>query len=115
MDDTLYFSDFRKSKADPPYFPSEFSEPCNGAPSTKVQIEDYIKGGINKEALHFLWIGNNDVNMETMIQKGDDFATAYADKISEQVKTLIDAGAIYIFVVNIYAKHLSPVVPNYYG
>lgn len=113
VDDTLWQSNFSKTEAQGPYFPTEFSEPCWGAPSTKVQIEDYIKSGVNKEALHFLWIGNNDVNMATFYQ-GQSFVDGYSSKVAEQVNTLLTAGAPQVFVVNIYAKHLAPVVPAYY-
>ena len=113
VDDTLWHSNFSSSLAEGPYFPTEFSSPCWDAPSTKVQIADYIASGVNKEALHFLWIGNNDVNMATFYQ-GRSFASAYASKVAEQVQTLLDAGCPYVFVANIYPKHLAPVVPNYF-
>ena len=115
VDETLWHSDFRSSPSSPPYFPSQFSSPCNGAPSSKVQVADYIRSGVDPSALHFLWIGNNDVNMETMIQMGDTFATLYASKVADQVTTLRNAGARYVFVVDIYAKQLAPVLPSYFG
>ena len=50
-----------------------------------------------------------------MIQQSDTFATSYAKKVNDQVQTLQAAGAEYVIVVNIYAKHLAPVLPSYYG
>lgn len=124
IDDTMQQSNFSLSLADGPWFESEFSEPCWGAPSAKVQIADYIKGGVNKDALHFLWIGANDMlaaydgkwngNISPdNATLNDIFAGNISTKIPDLVSTLFDAGAPYVFVANLYPKNLAPIWPAY--
>ena len=116
IDDTVQQSNFSASLEDGPWFNSgRFSEPCWGAPSAKIQINDYIKGGVNKEALHFLWIGANDMDAAYKGTLGinnptvnDDFAGNISTKIPDLVITLLDAGAPYVLVANLYPKHLAP-------
>jgi cholinesterase len=40
-------------------------------------------------------------------------ATDFSTKTAASVKTLLDAGAPYVFVSNIYPKHLAPVTKKY--
>ena len=113
MESTLWHSNFSSNNLGP-YFPNQFSSPSWGAPSSKVQIQDYIQQGVDSTALHFLWIGNNDVLPYTFY-KGQSFITAFANAMTEQIQTLLDIDAAYILVSNIYPKHLAPVTPHYYG
>lgn len=123
IDDTMQQSNFSASLADGPWFNSgQFSEPCWGAPSAKVQINDYIEGGVNKEALHFLWIGANDMNAAYYGTLGidrttlnDEFVGNISTKITDLVSTLLDAEAPYVLVANLYPKNLAPLWPNFLG
>ena len=124
IDDTLQQSNFSAGLAEGPWFDhGEFSEPCWGAPSAKVQINDYIGGGdVDKHALHFLWIGANDMNAAyggtlstdpPSSSLNEAFASHIATKIPALVTTLLDAGAPYVLVANLYPKHLAPLWPNF--
>ncbi|CAF9924415.1 hypothetical protein IMSHALPRED_006185 [Imshaugia aleurites] len=125
IDDTMTQSNFSASLADGPWFDQgQFSSPCWGAPSAKVQITDYIRGGVDKHALHFLWIGNNDISVAYEgIWGGNiavdnptlnaDFATNISTKIPDLVTTLLAAGAPYVFVANLYPANLAPLLPNF--
>lgn len=123
IDDTMQQSNFSASLEDGPWFShGEFSEPCWGAPSAKVQINDYIKGGVNKDALHFLWIGANDMDAAYKGTLGidtptlnDEFSGNISTKIPDLVTTLLGAGAPYVFVANLYPKHLAPLWPGFLG
>ena len=127
IDDTMQQSNFSASLADGPWFDhGEFSESCWGAPSAKVQINDYIQSGVNKDALHFLWIGANDMLAAFDGLYGgnigpddaalnDAFASNISTKIPDLVSTLFDAGAPYILVANLYPKNLAPIWPAYLG
>ena len=56
VDDTIAQSNF--SKTDTPYFSSgEFGSPSWGAPSAKLQVQDYVSCSVDKNELHLLWIG----------------------------------------------------------
>lgn len=121
IDDTMQQSNFSASLVAGPWFDhGEFSETCWGAPSAKVQINDYIQGGVNKDALHFLWIGANDMDAAYHGTLGidaptlnDEFAGNISTKIPDLVSTLLDAGAPYVLVANLYPKHLAPLWPNW--
>lgn len=127
IDDTMQQSNFSASLADGPWFDhSEFSSSCWGAPSAKVQIADYIASGVNKDALHFLWIGANDMLAAFDGEWGgtigpddatlnDAFAGNISTKIPDLITTLFDAGAPYVFVANLYPKNLAPIWPAYLG
>ena len=120
IDDSLAQSNFSKTNA--PYFTNLFAEPSWGAPSAKLQIQDYINGGVNKDVLHFLWIGNNDINLNTIStvstgagpERENEFCGNVSAKIAGLVSTLLDAGAPYVLVANLYPKHLAPITPKYY-
>ena len=123
IDDTMELSNFSASLADGPWFGhGEFSESCWGAPSAKLQIKDYIAGGVNKDALHFLWIGANDMDAAYQgtlsvddATLNDQFAGNISTKIPDLVSTLLDAGAPYVLVANLYPKNLAPLWPKYLG
>lgn len=127
IDDTMQQSNFSASLADGPWFDhGEFSSPCWGAPSAKVQITDYIASGVNKDALHFLWIGANDMLAAFDGEWGgnigpddatlnDAFAGNISTKIPDLATTLFDAGAPYVFVANLYPKNLAPIWPAFLG
>ena len=71
-----------------------------------------------KNALQFIWVGQNDLSMHTDAFWLDDpknaaFASSYASKISGSVQSLLNLGAPYVFVANIYPKHLAPVTAKY--
>ena len=107
LDNTMYVSDFHNATV-----AAELG--CPGAPPASLQVSNYISGGVNKEALHFLWIGNNDADMVGFYQQ-DAFNKNLTTGMTKVVKQLLDAGAPYVFVPNIYPKQLAPVVPKYYG
>lgn len=123
IDDTMQQSNFSASLEAGPWFShGEFGEPCWGAPSAKVQINDYIRGGVNRDALHFLWIGANDMDAAYGGTLGidtpalnDAFAGNISTKIPDLVTTLLGAGAPYVFVANLYPKHLAPLWPGFLG
>ena len=107
LDNTMAVSDFHNST-----IAAELG--CPGAIPASQQVSTYISQGVNKDALHFLWIGNNDVNMATSFQP-DAFNKNLTTGMTKVVSQLLDAGAPYVFVPNIYPKQLAPLVPKYYG
>ncbi|CAD6579198.1 MAG: hypothetical protein ASARMPRED_008989 [Alectoria sarmentosa] len=123
IDDTMQQSNFSASLEDGPWFNNgQFSEPCWGAPSAKVQINDYIQSGVNKDALHFLWIGANDMDAAYKGTLGidtptlnDEFAGNISTKIPDLASTLLTAGAPYVLVANLYPKQLAPLWPGFLG
>ena len=121
IDDTLQQSNFSASLADGPWFQrGEFAEPCWGAPSAKVQVDGYVASGVNTHALHFFWIGANDMNAVQTLKPDDAsvnaaFAANIATKITNLVSKLLDSGAPYVLVANLYPKHLAPQWYNYLG
>lgn len=92
IDDTMVQSNFSASLADGPWYDhGEFSEPCWGAPSAKVQINDYLAGGVNKDALHSLWIGANDMDAAyggTLAIGDTALNNKFADNISTKIPNL---------------------------
>lgn len=92
---------------------NDYTKSTASAPSTKEQIASY-KTSFDKatiaETLHFLWIGANDINLyhiDTSKTSNPTFAKEFSEKLSAQVKSLIDMGAPYILVPNLYAKNIS--------
>ena len=83
------------------------------APSSKDQIANYTSStefAHVSDALHFLWIGANDINLYHLWTDNPSypsFAKDFSALLTGQVKSLLDAGAPFIFVPNLYAKHLS--------
>jgi len=90
------------------------------SPSLVDQIKNYTTGdhtNINN-ALQFIWVGQNDLNLHTDAfwltdPKNAQFATDFSSKIAGSVQTLLNDGAPYVLVANIYPKHLAPVTPKY--
>ena len=107
LDNTMYVSDFHNATV-----AAELG--CPGAPPASQQVSTYISQGVNKEALHFLWIGNNDADMVGFYQQ-DAFNKNLTTGMTKVVSQLLDAGAPYVFVPNIYPKQLAPIVPKFYG
>ena len=107
LDNTMFVSDFHNATV-----AAELG--CPGAPPASQQVSTYISQGVNKDALHFLWIGNNDVDMVGFYQQ-EAFNANLTAGFKKVVQQLLDAGAPYVFVPNIYPKQLAPVVPKYYG
>lgn len=107
LDNTIFVSDFHDATV-----AAELGSP--GAPPASQQVSTYISQGVNKEALHFLWIGNNDADLVGYYHQAD-FTKNLTSGMTKVVGQLLDAGAPYVFVPNIYPKQLAPVVPKYYG
>ncbi|KAF2104353.1 hypothetical protein NA57DRAFT_70563 [Rhizodiscina lignyota] len=91
-----------------------------GAQSVKQQITNYTNAGAKdiKSSLGFVWVGENDLSEHTdAFWLGDpqntNFAGNISSKIAEQVGRLFDLGAPYVFVANIYPKHIAPVTKKY--
>ena len=87
---------------------------CPGAPPASQQVSSYVSQGVDKNALHFLWIGNNDVDMIGFYYQ-EDFFQNLTEGFEKVVQQLLDAGAPHIFVPNVYPKQFAPVVPKWYG
>jgi phospholipase/lecithinase/hemolysin len=90
------------------------------SPSLVDQIKNYTTGAHTnvKNAMQFIWVGQNDLSLHTdAFWLGDprnaQFSASYSSKIAASVQTLLNAGAPYVFVANIYPKHLAPVTPKY--
>ncbi|KAF2121439.1 hypothetical protein BDV96DRAFT_564261 [Lophiotrema nucula] len=101
-------------------FDNAYTKSNAGAASLVDQIANYSSTGYAgiKESLGFVWVGQNDLSLHTdAFWEGDPnnaaFATAAAEKTSASVKKLLDAGAPYVLVANIYPKHLAPVTSHY--
>ena len=107
LDNTMYVSDFHNATV-----AAELG--CPGAPPASQQVSTYISQGVNKEALHFLWIGNNDADMVGFYQQ-EAFNKNLTTGMTKVVSQLLDAGAPYVFVPKIYPKQLAPIVPKFYG
>lgn len=71
-----------------------------------------------KNSLHFIWTGENDLSKHTdAFWEGDpqnaEFVRQIAYRITWNAEYLIEKGAPYVFVANIYPKHLAPVTKKY--
>jgi len=91
-----------------------------GSPSLLDQIKNYTSGDHTniENAMQFIWVGQNDLSEHTDAfwltdPKNAQFATDFSTKTADSVQTLLDAGAPYVFVANLYPKHLAPVAPKY--
>ena len=91
-----------------------------GAQSLQDQIANYTSTGSKHIAhsLQFMWIGENDLSAHTdAFWQGDPhnswFAGNISAYISSSVATLLDNGAPYVFVANIYPKQVAPVTAKY--
>lgn len=89
-----------------------------GAPSGFQQVANYTKHSDYMDdidnTLHFVWIGNNDISLKHIYvwpgldSINDLFASEMARQMTELVQRLVDQGAEYIFVPNLYPKNISP-------
>ncbi|KAK1638459.1 hypothetical protein BDP81DRAFT_315714 [Colletotrichum phormii] len=101
-------------------FDNTYTKSKAGATDMIGQVSNYTGRGAPgiRSSLQFLWFGENDLSMHTDAfwlgdPKNVQFANDAVAKITAQVKTLIDKGAPYVMVANIYPKHLAPVTPKY--
>ena len=81
-----------------------------GAPSAKDQIANYTRhpDALHAgDALHFLWIGNNDITLPHVWDPAH-FAGNMSARMADRVQELVAAGAKHIFVVNMYPKQITP-------
>jgi phospholipase/lecithinase/hemolysin len=91
-----------------------------GSPSLTRQIQNYTSSTHYNipSTLQFIWVGQNDLSKHTdAFWLGDPSNAAFADAYTfgtvSAVETLISAGAPYVFVANLYPKHLAPVTKAY--
>ncbi|KAF5518309.1 GDSL esterase/lipase [Colletotrichum aenigma] len=101
-------------------FDNAYTKSPAGATDMLGQISNYTGTGSKgiASSLQFLWFGENDLSMHTDAfwlgdAKNAQFATDAAAKITASVKSLLNKGAPYVMVANIYPKHLAPVTPKY--
>jgi phospholipase/lecithinase/hemolysin len=71
-----------------------------------------------KSSLQFIWTGENDLSAHTdAFWEGDsknaNFSSEMAQRITSNAEYLINKGAPYVFVANIYPKHKAPVTTTY--
>jgi len=71
-----------------------------------------------QSALQFIWTGENDLSEHTdAFWEGDPRNAAFAAEISKRIaynaEHLVELGAPYVFVANIYPKHKAPVTTKY--
>ncbi|KAI0457197.1 hypothetical protein F5B21DRAFT_99830 [Xylaria acuta] len=71
-----------------------------------------------KKSLHFIWTGENDLSKNTdAFWEGDPRNAEFVGNISHRItwnaEYLIEKGAPYVFVANIYPKHRAPVATTY--
>jgi len=71
-----------------------------------------------KNSLQFIWAGENDLSMHTdAFWEGDPknalFASNMSARITSDAEHLIELGAPYVVVANIYPKHKAPVTTKY--
>lgn len=99
---------------------NSFTKSNSGAPSAKDQIANYTAQGDTAskmaQTLHFMWIGNNDVIVYQHYWPGSDNtknAQDVAQQITNQVQSLIKAGAPAVIVPNVYPRHVAPVTTSY--
>lgn len=96
----------------------------NGAPVPSVHdqiFSNYTRSGAPsniKNAMQFIWTGENDLSEHTdAFWEGDPrnayFASNMSDRITYNAEHLIEMGAPYVVVANIYPKHRAPVTTKY--
>lgn len=71
-----------------------------------------------KDSLQFIWTGENDLSKQTdAFWDGDPrnakFISSITYRITRNAEYLIEKGAPYVFVANIYPKHRAPVTTSY--
>ena len=90
------------------------------SPSLIDQITNYTGHSHSnvKNTLEFIWVGQNDLSLHTDAFYLSDsanghFYSNFSSRTVSSVQNLLNAGAPYVFVANIYPKHLAPVTPRY--
>ncbi|KAF2157742.1 hypothetical protein K461DRAFT_273967 [Myriangium duriaei CBS 260.36] len=94
------------------------------SPANAQSLVDQIKNYTShphpniKKALQFVWVGQNDIPMHTDAYwltdpKNAAFAADASTRLAASVKTLLDAGAPYVFLANIFPRQLAPVTSTY--
>ena len=71
-----------------------------------------------KSSLQFIWTGENDLSAHTDAfwagdPKNANFSAEIAKRITSNAEYLVNKGAPYVFVANIYPKHKAPVTTTY--
>jgi hypothetical protein len=91
-----------------------------GAQSLQQQIAKYNSSGSKRiaKSLRLFCIGENDLSAHTdAFWAGDLHNVWFAGNVSAYVEnsvaTLLKNGAPYVFVANIYPKHVAPVTAKY--
>jgi len=97
-----------------------FTKSDAGSPSLVDQIANYTTTSASnvEKSMQFIWAGQNDLMKHTdAFWLGDprnaQFARDFSAHTTASVKTLLDAGAPYVFVSNLYPKHLTPGTSKY--
>lgn len=97
-----------------------FTQSTAHAPSAKEQVGNYTaqlaasrtSAASVAQALHFVWIGANDINLQHInINAADNtasFAQPMAARTAALVAALIAAGAQHVALPNLYPKQLAP-------
>jgi cholinesterase len=69
------------------------------------------------KSLQFIWICENDLSAPQRLWAGDLHNARFAGNgsayVENSVATLLNNGAPYVFVANIYPKHVAPVTAKY--
>ncbi|OQO04336.1 hypothetical protein B0A48_10947 [Cryoendolithus antarcticus] len=95
----------------------------NGQPVTSIHDQIFLNFTnptplTIKTSMGFIWTGQNDLSKHTdAFWEGDpqnaEFAHQISDRIRYNAEHLIDQGAPFVLVANIYPKHLAPVTRTY--
>ncbi|KAK5684088.1 hypothetical protein LTS10_003952 [Elasticomyces elasticus] len=97
----------------------------NGQPVPSVHDQifwNYTRKGAPKNiksAMQFIWTGQNDLNERTDVFWGGDpinelFISNISDRIRYNAEHLVELGAPYVLVSNIYPKYKAPVATTYF-
>ncbi|KAK4954878.1 hypothetical protein LTR10_007070 [Elasticomyces elasticus] len=97
----------------------------NGKPVPSVHDQifwNYTRDGAPnniKNAMQFIWTGQNDLNEQTdVFWEGDPINELFISNISDRIRynaeRLIERGAPYVLVSNVYPKHKAPVATTYF-
>jgi hypothetical protein len=95
--------------------PDAFTQIANYTSSLSAHADGSAASNVSN-TLHFLWIGSNDISLKHIYVWGGlewinaRFVARMAAQMAELVQNLIDAGAEYVFVPNLYARDISPAI-----
>lgn len=92
----------------------------SGSPVPSVHDQIFLNYTANgspeniNNAMQFIWTGQNDLMLHAdwffdWDPKNTDYAGNMSDRIRYNAEHLIDMGAPYVFIANIYPKHRAPV------